>query len=355
MSARLAVPRRDREHYRGCLLGGAVGDALGAPVEFMSLAEIRRQFGATGIGDYVAAYGKVGAITDDTQMTLFTAEGVLRAKSMQVRGAHHASTFTILHGAYRRWLRTQGTRVSAVPGDETPGWLAGVPELHARRAPGNTCLAALRSGKVGTIEEPINNSKGCGGVMRAAPAGLIGDVDPFVLGCETAAVTHGHPSGYLAAGCLALMIERIIVGQSLADAVATACDRVAGERGHDEVSTALANAVRLAQGGTPSAELEESLGGGWVAEEALAIAVYCALASPHNFEQGVRLAVNHGGDSDSTGAIAGNLLGAALGVSAIPQRWLEPLELRSVIETLADDLLIGHQEGEEWRRKYPAC
>lgn len=346
--------RRDRDHYRGCLLGGAVGDALGAPVEFMSLYEIRRKFGPAGIADYIPAYGKLGAITDDTQMTLFTAEGVLRARARwSDRGV--CAPAHVIHHAYLRWLRTQGVRAKEIPGDETPGWLAGVQGLNARRAPGNTCLGALQSGKCGTVDDPINDSKGCGGVMRAAPAGLIGEADPFVLGCESAAVTHGHPSGYLAAGCLALMIERIVAGYSLFDAVSVARERVARERGHQQVSMALERAVSLAAKGAPSAETVQSLGAGWVAEEALAIAVYCALVSPDHFERGVMMAVNHGGDSDSTGAIAGNLLGAALGVGAIPARWLSNIELRDVIERLADDLVIGYEEGEEWTTKYPGC
>jgi ADP-ribosylglycohydrolase len=95
------------------------------------------------------------------------------------------------------------------------------------------------------------------------------------------------------------------------------------------------------------------LGEGWVAEEALAIGVYCALAAGEDFAAGVRLAVNHGGDSDSTGAIAGNLLGTALGVSAIPQRWLDKLELRTEIETIADDMLIWISDDRDWWNKYP--
>ncbi|HWE41978.1 MAG TPA: ADP-ribosylglycohydrolase family protein [Gemmatimonadaceae bacterium] len=345
---------RDREHYRGCLLGGAVGDALGAPVEFMPLGEIRRRFGADGIAELSPAYGKLGAITDDTQMTLFTAEGALRA---MCRGRERGICWPpgVFHHAYLRWLRTQGARVDEIPCDDTPGWLAGVRELHARRAPGNSCLSALESGSVGSMDEPINNSKGCGGVMRAAPAGLIGDYDPFLLGCEAAAVTHGHPSGYLAAGALAMMIERIVNGAALPDAVGAARERLSKERGHEEVSAALERAVSLASHGPPSAAHVESLGGGWIAEEALAIAVYCALVAGDDFERGVRLAVNHGGDSDSTGAIAGNLLGAALGVSAIPPRWLEVLELRDVIERLADDLVTGYEQSEEWWAKYPGC
>ena len=68
------------DRYRGCLLGGAVGDALGAGVEFMSLDEIRGRYGPAGVTGYVPCYGRSGAITDDTQMTLFTAEGLLRAR-----------------------------------------------------------------------------------------------------------------------------------------------------------------------------------------------------------------------------------------------------------------------------------
>jgi ADP-ribosylglycohydrolase len=85
----------------------------------------------------------------------------------------------------------------------------------------------------------------------------------------------------------------------------------------------------------------ERLGEGWVAEEALAIALYCALTADGSFERGVLAAANHSGDSDSTAAIAGNLLGALLGRGAIPERWLEPLEVREVVERLAGELLAA--------------
>jgi ADP-ribosylglycohydrolase len=81
----------------------------------------------------------------------------------------------------------------------------------------------------------------------------------------------------------------------------------------------------------------ESLGGGWIAEEALAIGLFCALVA-RDFKGGVLLAVNHGGDSDSTGAIAGNLLGLIHGKRGIPDEWLERLELRDVIERVGRDL-----------------
>jgi ADP-ribosylglycohydrolase len=62
------------------LLGAAVGDALGARIEFMRLPEIWRRYRHAGVADYVEAYGRRGAVTDDTQMTLFTAERLMRAR-----------------------------------------------------------------------------------------------------------------------------------------------------------------------------------------------------------------------------------------------------------------------------------
>jgi ADP-ribosylglycohydrolase len=323
-----------------------VGDALGAGVEFMSLGQIRHGFGLGGVSEMTEAYGRVGAITDDTQMTLFTLEGLIRADNRQ-RERGICDPIGVVHHAYLRWLWTQGESPRKNPyanGEDWPdGILAGVPELRSCRAPGNTCLSALRTGVIGTPEAPLNNSKGCGGVMRAAPVGfsLFASRDGFELGSRSAAITHGHPSGYLPAGALAVMISCLLDGATMRDAVERALAKMRERPAHEESVTALNAAVRLAQGGAPSAERVELLGGGWVGEEALAIAVYAALVAD-GFEDGVLLAVNHGGDCDSTAAIAGNLLGASLGVDVIPDRWLEQLELRELITTLADDAAAHH-------------
>jgi ADP-ribosylglycohydrolase len=213
----VTASREDR--VRGCLLGGAVGDALGAAVEFDSIDGIRARFGAAGIRDFSEAYRRLGAITDDTQMTLFTAEGLIRAYVRQVaKGICHPPS--VVDHAYARWLRTQGETSERWSG-KPDGWLVGVGALHARRAPGNTCLTAMRGPAMGTIDAPLNDSKGCGGVMRAAPAGLVGErADAFDLGCETAALTHGHPSGYLAAGALAALVASQLDGGYLGGALA---------------------------------------------------------------------------------------------------------------------------------------
>jgi len=336
--ANMAISVRDR--IRGCLLGGAVGDALGAPVEFLSLADIRAAFGPEGIRDFAPAYGRIGAITDDTQMTLFTAEGLVRAHERgRERGiCHYAS---MAHESYLRWLETQGG-TSAHPNFEAlqPSPLSLSPALRHRRGPGGTCLSALAGDRMGTIEEPINDSKGCGGVMRVAPVGLIGLKEPFTVGCEIAAVTHGHPSGYLAAGALAVLLDGVMAGCPLRMARDEAVEALRGWDGSEECLTALGRATADAERAGPALpDSVESLGAGWVAEEALAIAVRCALGA-RSFADGVLAAANHGGDSDSTASITGQILGALLGADAIPASWMERLEAREEIEETARSLRV---------------
>lgn len=348
------IEQARRPYIRGCILGGAVGDALGAPVEFLTLSAIQAQYGPQGIANLVPSYGRVGAITDDTQMTMFTAEGLLRGIARaHDRGNCYAPG--IVYGAYLRWLMTQGEPGPTPPFFATSrGWLVDVHELHARRAPGNTCLAALKSGEMGSRDEPLNDSKGCGGVMRAAPVGLVDAVDHFELGCEIAALTHGHPTGYLTAGALGLLIRLIVAERMTLDAaIVRVLERLAAEPRHEETTNAIRAAVRLSAKGPGTAKRVAELGEGWIAEEALAIALYSALCAGDDFAAGVKLAVNHSGDSDSTGAIAGNLLGAMLGEQAIPEQWLATLELRAELEALANDVFTEYRADKAWLKRYP--
>lgn len=343
------------ERIRGCLLAGACGDALGAPVEFLSATDIHGRWGAAGIRDFVPAYGHIGAITDDTQMTLFTLEGLIRARvRWEEKGI--CSISGVVHHAYLRWLATQGLEPRCDV--DRGGWLFATEALHERRAPGNTCLSALAAATAfGTVAR--NDSKGCGGVMRIAPVGLaasaLGGVEQaFRLGADIARLTHGHPSGYLAAGHLAVVIGGIMAGRHLDEAIDTADALLAKQAGHEEVAKAVANARAAARCGASTEGLER-LGEGWIAEEALAIGLYAALAAP-SLEEALILAVNHGGDSDSTGAIAGHILGALHGPAAIPTRWLERLELREEIERLASDAarVFSTDPVDLWQA-YPGC
>lgn len=352
-----------RSRVRGCLLGGAVGDALGAPIEFMSMESIRSAYGPQGLSEPVPAYGRVGAITDDTQMTLFTAEGVLRAwVRWSLRGI--GTVRPVLAGAYLRWLKTQGYSNERSPPHEA--WLSGHRELFAQRAPGRTCLRALIDFDP-SRPSASNDSKGCGGVMRVAPIGLMwsGKLQAkraFDVGCQAAALTHGHPDGQLAAGVLATIIALLLDGQrldaSVLEALSILREQDASACVHEAVERALAAAARK----QCDVGIPVTLGAGWVAEEALAIGIYCALVSDE-FASGVLRAVNHGGDSDSTGSIAGQLLGTIHGEASIPARWLADLELSSVIAQVSDDLCEaatrdledGSAESEALIERYPGC
>ncbi|GIU92725.1 MAG: putative ADP-ribosylglycohydrolase [Acidimicrobiia bacterium] len=321
-----------RSRVLGCFLGGAVGDALGAPVEFLSLPEILSRYGPAGVSGYVED-GGVGRFTDDTQMTLFTAEGLLRARAA---GLGPDQSVEAVHRAYLRWLGTQ---------DQTPGegWLESQPLLARRRAPGNTCLSALRTGRMGTPELPLNDSFGCGGVMRVAPVGFVG-AEVFDLGCRVAAVTHGHPAGYLSAGVLAQIVAELTRGVGLEEATTAAADRLHQHAAAELVVEALGRALEAADTRPPTPEVVEALGGGWYGHDALAISVFCALAAD-DFAHGVCLAVNHSGDSDSTGSITGQILGTLLGVESIPRPWLDGLEGRALIEQVAADFANTFVDG----------
>ncbi|MBQ1281612.1 MAG: ADP-ribosylglycohydrolase family protein, partial [Oscillospiraceae bacterium] len=167
------------DRFSGCILGGAVGDALGYAVEFERYDDIIELYGEDGIRNFSLENGKA-LISDDTQMTLFTMEGlssgIFRADSKGVGAA--AETYVNL--AYCDWYVTQAGREDYSP--FTP--IFADRRLHEWRAPGNTCLQALSaqfensafvpySTRYGTLGKPVNDSKGCGAVMRAAPAGLM--------------------------------------------------------------------------------------------------------------------------------------------------------------------------------------
>ena len=131
-----------------------MGDALGAAVEFLTLADIHKRFGPEGIQDYAPVYGRKGALTDDTQMTLWTAEGLIRGHNRgRAKGIVHVPS--IVWHAYQRWLWCQegvisspaaGVAASRACAGEWPldGWLITHPELRQRRGPGNTNLAAAQ-------------------------------------------------------------------------------------------------------------------------------------------------------------------------------------------------------------------
>lgn len=359
---------RDLNKFKGCLIGGAVGDALGYAVEFLSASVIFNKYGENGITEYELHHG-TAEISDDTQMTLFTATGLLVGTTRgMTRGIMGDYAECYIAHSYKDWYRTQ-TEKYPLPEGYHYSWLVNVPKMFSRRAPGNTCLSVLAQSGNGTLENPLNHSKGCGGIMRVAPIGLyfcdkrhgLGEID--MIGAKAAALTHGHELGYIPAAMLVHVILRIsecgdTILEAVNDAMCMMPSIFPNAKHMDELPALIQKAIALSVENVDNIGAIRQLGEGWVAEETLAIAVYCALKYSDNFEKGIIAAVNHDGDSDSTGAVAGNILGAALGFDAIPRKYLDRLELKGMILEIAEDLYHDCQITEYgprdnlWESKY---
>ncbi|WP_432244759.1 ADP-ribosylglycohydrolase family protein [Arthrobacter sp. G.S.26] len=351
-----------KSRIHGCLLGGALGDALGYAVEFDSMATIRSRFGNSGLQGF-GALGRPAHFSDDTQMTLYTVDGLVEALEWANSGVG-ADANACLWLSYLRWLATQG--VEAGPRAPAPQarWIDSNAVLHQQRHPGKACLSGLATGEMGTSIRPVNpESKGCGTVMRSAPFGLIPHITAdavYKLSSDAASLTHGHPSARQSAGVFSLLIHHLVAGETLAGAAATVAAHAATVKDvAPELPGRLDAALRLAgQGVVAPEELVAALGEGWVAEEAFAVALYAVLATiptdaadngeprpVRHFRAAVALAVNHSGDSDSTGSIAGNILGAHYGTDCLPADWLEALEAPEVIRGMGE-LLVKVTTGE---------
>ena len=384
-----------RDRIRGSLIGGAAGDALGYPVEFMSRNQILAKYGSKGITAFELSGNGKALISDDTQMTLFTANGLLFGVTrFCTHGILGAGLKDFVRYAYMDWYETQ-TGVEDYAKYHYC-WIRDIAELNVRRAPGNTCMSALDAIK--RHKDVQNNSKGCGGVMRVAPVGLMAATDERVivkdwygaevprrtwknqeiarLGGDCAELTHKHPLGYLPAAFLADLIYYIMmydgeitfaVFEQFLHDVEVDCrseyKNPKEQKAMDELRLLITKAIRLAKDLSVADEFAiPQLGEGWTGDEALAIALYCTLRHLDSFEEAVIAAVNHDGDSDSTGAICGNIMGAIMGLNGIPNHFIEHLELNDLIIDIADDLLAGctiseyHSpatpEEERWERRY---
>ena len=300
-------------------------------------------------------------------MTLFTASGILLGMTRGYTRGVMGRLDQYCRHTYVDWLHTQEW-FERDQNHYSTSWLMDVPELYARRAPGNTCISALKAIENHDISH--NNSCGCGGVMRTAPLAILdyihGYKDAEFLFCdmvaaEAARITHKHPLGFLPSAVLNDILMQIfecdqISPNNLLDYVLMALNRLPSITSEDdgnksygdlwpeevaELQAIITDAITLVTSDLPDHVAIEKIGGGWTGHEALAIAIYSALKYNENFEDAIVCAVNHSGDSDSTGAICGNIMGALLGRKAIPDYYTKDLELIDVIEEMAEDLYTG--------------
>lgn len=337
---------------RGSITGGAIGDALGYPIEFVySFNDICARYGKEGITEFDMSYPwleseeKKALFSDDTQMTLYTAEGLLEAER---NGKPIAPTVC---NAYLAWYAHQAGRKVKISYQSK---LSEIEELNQNRAPGNTCLSALAAIHAG--KEPQNASKGCGGIMRVAPVGLYGaahdwsPADTARLAGELAELTNLHPLSTYSSATLAVIVQLCASSEDTVDKemfkgiVDKSLKIVSDVYGADaaamdEFRKIVGNAMSLED--DPQSDwqiIEDRIGEGWVAEETLAIALFSTLRHIDDFTGCLISAVNHGGDSDSTGAVAGNIIGAILGDDAIPGKFKKEIQLRDLLLLASDDL-----------------
>lgn len=352
-----------QDKCRGSLVGGAVGDALGYAVEFSSLSQIKAKYGEKGISDYELDSNGIAEFSDDTQMSLFTAEGLLT--SIADGKAFEKDILPYITTAYEHWYYTQ----CRPPLKMSKSWLTHIKALWARRAPGMTCMSALQSISMSNSAPVVNNSKGCGGIMRVAPIGIFSGAHPNTLNLEHAGylagyaadITHKHPLSTFSSMALAMIVADCI-----------ACDKVDHEKFRfividrvfkllglyfkddkhlAELNSLICHAFAIAESEMSDTDAIRTLGEGWVAEETFAIAVFSVMRYIDDFEQCMICSVNHDGDSDSTGAVAGNIIGAILGYSAIPKKYISNLELHDVIVSVADDL-AGMSSEKQMKDRY---
>ncbi|MEU5934742.1 ADP-ribosylglycohydrolase family protein [Micromonospora sp. NPDC047187] len=318
----------------GSLFGLAYGDALGKPTEFLTVAEIERRYGPTGPRELS---GEPALVTDDTQMALAVGWAL-----------HEAPSFTpeAVEPLLRRRL------------------LAWAVSPDNNRAPGMTCLRACAelSRGVRWQEATVVGSKGCGANMRVTPVGLLDvDLDTLAgLAQLQAGLTHGHPTGLAASELTAYAVFVLRAGVPLPDLPAVLTERALSQRrvyserwlgdlwqragsgspqefivqGWDECLAVLGRLTRtLAQpddGGDPC----RATGEGWVAEEALATALLCAVRHADDPVAALARGATTAGDSDSIAALAGAFVGAAVGMTAWPREWANRIEYADQLATL---------------------
>ena len=333
-----------RDRIRGAMIGCAAGDALGYPVEVLSEAAIVERYGLRGITDYDLDENGTARITADTQLMLLSANGILFAHTRGALRGIMAPVYTYFDAFYLDWYRLQTTERAS---RSRVGWINAYPALSAKRAPSPTSMRVFSSDKFGSMDEPVNDSKGSGCLLRAVPIGLSYSDDPAYildLAANTAALTHGNEVAWVASGVLALIISLIIHQElSITEAVNKTLKALEESFPNSrtvvyELSRTIRSAVSLASSASSDLDAIHALGKGWVADEALAIGLLCALRHENDIAGAMTFAANHGGDSNNTAAIAGTLVGARIGFNAIPDRFVDRLELVDVILELADDV-----------------
>ena len=338
-----------------CILCGALGDAFGADIESMSLSEIREIYGHDGKKEMETdADTGTWAVTDDTQMTLFTMEGLILSHGMSIE-----DRVQIMYQSYLRWFNTQYGPGAIDESISNIGELWKIQELYRMRWPGHACIDSLRSGNMGTIEHFFNDSMGNGTVMRSAPFGFLINESPeyvFELSCRCAAITHGNPDAQASAGLFSLLIYYLLHGMKLSNAeVQCMLDVQNGiidnlyfsnkyfkNLPYKYMIYGSRSGAQHKQFGNPRfphAKFFHELEDGWTAPQALGLGFYYTfLNEKKDIWTVIRNAANIEGDSDTVASIAGNLFGASHNMDNEFPKEINRLQFSNLIIDLAEKM-----------------
>lgn len=319
----------NKANYRGCLLGGAVGDA-----KAYGIRENNRDL-----------------ISDNTQLTTFTVDGLIWADDRAVNKGVYAYIPCLFY-SYQKWYYTQtGSLADKGYAFILDGEILNWEELFARRGQGMTSMTALSGSihnKFGTFKNRINNSKGCGSITRSAPIGLYfckNEVSAFSIACESAALTHGHIDAMLSTGYFAYIISGIVQGGEIKDVCMEGLAQLKQVEGHENCYEKIKKAILLSNDDMKVIDAMHEIGTGNTAEEAMALAVYLSIKYEDNFEGAIVTATKYDGNKDSLGAICGNIMGTYLGDYDIPYKWIQKLELSELMIYGADKILDKVENG----------
>ena len=302
------------DKFLGCVYGLAIGDALGFPVEFIDLEQIKEKYGNEGIKDF-DSFSKfpAGTYTDDTQMTLAVANGIL--------------------------ISEDPYDLNDVMGNISQEFVKWYKNPENNRAPGNTCMAGCRN-----LDKGVHwlasglDSKGCGAAMRSAPIGLFyEDLNKIIEVARAASMcTHSHPTGVASGIATACLTYFALNNNDPKNMFIEVCNTIVDYDSDREMAKKIFLVQKVKD--LKPEEAMPQLGEGWVGDEAVAIALYSFLKNPKDYEKTIITAANITGDSDSTACIAGAISGAYNGINAIPEKWIKKIENSDLLRKIAEDL-----------------
>ncbi len=347
--------------YRGCLLGLAVGDALGYTVDGKTLSEIWDCYGPNGLQGYDLQEAEYATVTSYTQIAAYLSNSLLLGVS---RGKSDHMRYVKL--GLREWTRSQ--QFYRDP-ELSYCWVSKCAPFRRRYCRDARMLDNLRLASYGTPETPKNDNNAPGAITAAVAVGMFYNhrrLTPEQVGTLTAqiiALTHGNPEAFLSGVALAYAIAGILQEPEhpLEDQFTQAIGAMDGQfRARfpvaEDLAQQLRGAIALAQSNTLHDEEGMEQLGCLDAAGCLAGAIFACLRNSNDFDSAMITAVNHSGLSAAVGAITGAVLGAKLGAESLPEFYLESLECASLLEVLADDLACGTPAlglfDDAWDHKY---